>query len=179
MIAGAGVMPVPDAQLLLAMGRAHARIHVEHDASRRAATVHKVDPLARAGQVIARVDHRHRACALSCLKSRGRSIRNAQGVPRGDQPAPRRRSDRLRRRDADGAENGRRRVGQARPHPEHGSGLCAGARRSAAAAEVDVNVASLPLIYDRSARAAALSKWPGSRWTRTPHSNRCSLSSRR
>src|SRR5207245_6721235 len=32
MIAGAGVMPVPDAHLLLAMGRAHARIHVEHNA---------------------------------------------------------------------------------------------------------------------------------------------------
>ena len=32
MIAGAGVMPVPNAHLLLAMGRAHARIHVEHDA---------------------------------------------------------------------------------------------------------------------------------------------------
>ena len=49
MIAGAGVMPVPNAHLLLAMGRAHARIHVEHDASRRAVTVHKVDPLA--GQI--------------------------------------------------------------------------------------------------------------------------------
>src|SRR5262249_58426359 len=49
MVAGAGVMPVPDAVLLLAMGRAHARIHVKHDASRRAATVHKADPLA--GQV--------------------------------------------------------------------------------------------------------------------------------
>jgi len=42
-------MAVPDADLLLTMGRAHARIHVEHDASRRAAAVHKVDPLA--GQV--------------------------------------------------------------------------------------------------------------------------------
>src|SRR5262249_42316432 len=49
MIAGAGVMPVPNAHLLLAMGRAHARIHVEHDASRRAVTVHKGDPLA--GQI--------------------------------------------------------------------------------------------------------------------------------
>jgi hypothetical protein len=29
-----------------AMGRVHARIHVEHDASRLAATMHKVDPLA-------------------------------------------------------------------------------------------------------------------------------------
>src|SRR5262249_1806887 len=46
-IAGAGVMAVPDAHLLLAVGRAHARIHVEHYASRRAATLHKVDPLAR------------------------------------------------------------------------------------------------------------------------------------
>src|SRR5262249_56885868 len=49
MVAGAGVMPVPDAHLLLAMGRAYARTHVEHDAFRRAATVHKVDPLA--GQI--------------------------------------------------------------------------------------------------------------------------------
>src|SRR5262249_56596497 len=49
MIAGAGVMPVPDAHLLLAMGWAHARIHVEHNAPWRAAAVHEVDPLA--GQV--------------------------------------------------------------------------------------------------------------------------------
>ncbi len=40
-------MAVPD--LLLAVGRAQARIHVEHDAARRSAAVHKVDPLA--GQV--------------------------------------------------------------------------------------------------------------------------------
>src|SRR5258708_33829132 len=46
-IAGAGVMAVPDAILLLAMGRTHARIHVEHDATGRPAAVHKVDPLAR------------------------------------------------------------------------------------------------------------------------------------
>ena len=46
MIAGALVMAVPDAQLLLAMGRADARIHVEHDAARRPSTVHQVDPLA-------------------------------------------------------------------------------------------------------------------------------------
>src|SRR5262249_1830767 len=49
MIAGAGVMAVPDAHLLLTMGWAHARIHVEHDAPWRAAAVHEVDPLA--GQV--------------------------------------------------------------------------------------------------------------------------------
>ena len=52
------------------------------------------------------------------------------------------RSNRLCRRDADGAENVRRRVGQARPCPAYGSGLCAGARRSAAAGG-EVGVASL------------------------------------
>src|SRR5262249_20061992 len=40
-------MAVPDALLLLARGRAHARIHVEHDATRRPSAMHKVDPLAR------------------------------------------------------------------------------------------------------------------------------------
>ena len=40
-------MAVPHAILLLAMGRAHARIHVEHDAAGRSAAMHKVDPLAR------------------------------------------------------------------------------------------------------------------------------------
>jgi hypothetical protein len=39
-------MAVPDAVLLLAMGRAHARIHVEHNATGRTSTVHKIDPLA-------------------------------------------------------------------------------------------------------------------------------------
>ena len=47
MIAGAFVMAVPDAHLLFAMGGADARIHVEHDASRRTAGVNLVDPLAR------------------------------------------------------------------------------------------------------------------------------------
>ena len=42
-------MAVPDAVLLLTMGRANARIHVEHDAMGRPPTVHKIDPLA--GQV--------------------------------------------------------------------------------------------------------------------------------
>ena len=46
MVAGAGVVAVPDAHLLLAMGRADARIHVEHDASRRTAAMNAVDPLA-------------------------------------------------------------------------------------------------------------------------------------
>src|SRR6516165_10383504 len=49
MIASAGIVPVPDAVLLLTMRWAHARIHVEHDAARRPSTVHKIDPVA--GQV--------------------------------------------------------------------------------------------------------------------------------
>jgi hypothetical protein len=40
-------VPVPDAHLLLAMGRADARIHIEHDAARRPSTVHEVDPSTR------------------------------------------------------------------------------------------------------------------------------------
>ena len=39
-------MAVPDAVLLFAVGRAHARIHVEHDASRRTARMNAIDPLA-------------------------------------------------------------------------------------------------------------------------------------
>ena len=46
MIAGAFVMAVPDAQLLFAVRRADARIHVEHDASGRTAAMNLVDPLA-------------------------------------------------------------------------------------------------------------------------------------
>src|ERR1700730_18095611 len=46
MIAGAGIMPVPDTVFLLAMRRAHARIHVEQDTSRRTATMNAVDPFA-------------------------------------------------------------------------------------------------------------------------------------
>jgi hypothetical protein len=39
-------MAVPDAVLLFAVGRAHARIHVKHDAFRRATTMDDIDPLA-------------------------------------------------------------------------------------------------------------------------------------
>ena len=46
MIADAFVMAVPGAQLLFAVRRADARIHVEHDASRRTAAMNLVDPLA-------------------------------------------------------------------------------------------------------------------------------------
>ena len=39
-------MAVPDAHLLFAVRRTHARIHVEHDAFRRTATMDAIDPLA-------------------------------------------------------------------------------------------------------------------------------------
>jgi hypothetical protein len=42
-------MTIPDAHLLLAMRRADARIHVEHDTARLPLIVHQVDPVA--GQV--------------------------------------------------------------------------------------------------------------------------------
>ncbi len=44
MIAGALVVPVPDAVLLFAMGRTDARIHVEQNASRRTPGMNAVDP---------------------------------------------------------------------------------------------------------------------------------------
>src|SRR6516162_8361455 len=48
-IAGAAEMPVVGAAFLLAIGRALARIHIEHDRLRRSPLVHLVDPLA--GQI--------------------------------------------------------------------------------------------------------------------------------
>src|SRR5271168_1193678 len=45
MIACAFVMTVPNAALLFAVRRAHARIHVEHDATGRPAVMNAVDPL--------------------------------------------------------------------------------------------------------------------------------------
>ena len=49
MVTGTGKMAVVGATFLLAIGRALARIHVEHDDLRRPPLVHPVDPLA--GQV--------------------------------------------------------------------------------------------------------------------------------
>jgi hypothetical protein len=46
-ITSAFVVAVPDAHSLFAVRRADARIHVEHDASRRTASMNAVDPLAR------------------------------------------------------------------------------------------------------------------------------------
>jgi hypothetical protein len=40
-------MAVPDAHLLFAVSRADARIHVEHDASRRTPCMSAVNPLSR------------------------------------------------------------------------------------------------------------------------------------
>jgi hypothetical protein len=45
MIAGAGIVAVPDAVLLFAVSRTDARIHVEHDASRRTPCMNPVNPL--------------------------------------------------------------------------------------------------------------------------------------
>ena len=47
MIAGAFVMAIPDAHLLFAVRRADARVHVEHDAARRTASVNQIDPYLR------------------------------------------------------------------------------------------------------------------------------------
>src|SRR6516162_9813201 len=44
-IAAAAKMPVVGAAFLLAIGRALARIHIEHDRLRRSPLVHLVDPL--------------------------------------------------------------------------------------------------------------------------------------
>src|SRR3979409_262834 len=46
MIAGAGIVAVPDAVLLFAVSRTDARIHVEHDASRRTPGRNPGNPLA-------------------------------------------------------------------------------------------------------------------------------------
>src|SRR5271166_6934805 len=47
MVAGAAEMAVIGAAFLCAIGRAHARIHVEHDDPRRAPPVYGVNPSAR------------------------------------------------------------------------------------------------------------------------------------
>jgi hypothetical protein len=47
MVAGAFIVAVPDTLLLLAVSRAHTRIHVEDDASRRPAAMNPINPLAR------------------------------------------------------------------------------------------------------------------------------------
>ena len=47
MIAGAVTVTVPDTVFLFAVSRADARIHVEHDASRRTPCMNAVNPLSR------------------------------------------------------------------------------------------------------------------------------------
>jgi hypothetical protein len=72
-------MAVPDAHLLFAVCRADARIHVEHDASRRTATMNAVDPLAgqigESGKVLfrcepARLEAAHLARRCRCPQRR-------------------------------------------------------------------------------------------------------------
>src|SRR3981081_4278363 len=46
MVPGAGIMAGPDAVLLFAVCRAHARIHIEHGTSRRTTTMDGIDPMA-------------------------------------------------------------------------------------------------------------------------------------
>jgi hypothetical protein len=46
MVTGAVIVAVPEAHLLLAMCWAHARIHVEHDAARRTASMDHINPMA-------------------------------------------------------------------------------------------------------------------------------------
>src|SRR5215472_11915281 len=45
MITGAAIMAIPDAHPLFAMRWADARVHVEHDAARRTASMDHIDPL--------------------------------------------------------------------------------------------------------------------------------------
>src|SRR6202007_1551022 len=47
MVTGAGIVAVPGAHLLFAMGGADARIHVEHDAAPWTLSMDKIDPLSR------------------------------------------------------------------------------------------------------------------------------------
>ena len=82
-------MAVPDAHLLFAMGRADARIHVEHDASRRTAGMNSVDPLAgkigeRRKVLFAREPSRLEAPHLACRR------RASRGRLAADDPAHRR-----------------------------------------------------------------------------------------
>jgi hypothetical protein len=89
MVTGTGIMSVPDAHLLLAMGRADAGIHVEHDAPRRPAAMDTVDPSAgQIGEGREVLLRRQPACleaphlAWRCRRARSR--------PAADDPAHRR-----------------------------------------------------------------------------------------
>ena len=131
MIAGAGVMAVPDAHLLLAMGRADARIHVEHDASRRTAAMHAVDPLA--GQ-----DRRAPRGSSAPRASASRSAPSGSAMPHGPEPPCRRRSSASPDHGAGARRRSRPRIRQAArtptaaaTRPAHGGRSCRCARRRA------------------------------------------------
>src|SRR5215472_8689647 len=82
-------MAVPDAQLLLAMSRTDARIHVEDDASRRPAAMDAINPLTRKiGERREVLLHRQPArLETPHLARRGRRARSSLAA---DNPAHRR-----------------------------------------------------------------------------------------
>jgi hypothetical protein len=71
-------MAVPDAVLLFAVSGAHARIHVEHDASRRTATIDGIDPTAGETSKSRTVLFRRKPLRLEAahLARRGRATRS-------------------------------------------------------------------------------------------------------
>ena len=77
-------MAVPDAVLLFAVGRAHARIHVKHDAFRRATTMDDIDPLA--GKI------GERQQVLFGSKPLSRTVPSGSVKPHGPEPPCRRQS---------------------------------------------------------------------------------------
>src|SRR2546430_5928213 len=76
MIAGAGVMAVPGAVLLFAVRRTHARIHVEHDAFRRTATMDGIDPTAGEISKSRKVRSKPLRLEAAHLARRGRATRS-------------------------------------------------------------------------------------------------------
>src|SRR5262245_31305295 len=85
MIAGAGVMAVPEAHLLLAMSRADARIHVEHDASLRANGYEH-------GRSIGRRDRRAPKGSSPASASASRNVPSGSAMPPHPKPPCCRRS---------------------------------------------------------------------------------------
>ena len=89
MIAGAGEVAVVGGAFLIAIGRADARVHVEHDAVRRAAAMHPVDPLpgeiGERGEVL--ITRQPLRLEAPHLAGGGRLLRHG---PTADNPAHRR-----------------------------------------------------------------------------------------
>jgi hypothetical protein len=81
MVAGAGIVAVPDAILLFAVSRTDARIHVEHGTSRRTTTMDAVDPFAGEISERRKVPFRREPARLKAahLARRSRCIRGRLG----------------------------------------------------------------------------------------------------